>query len=716
MPIRAGNRGYWEERFRQLEESQYETSEKLSEEIQRQMRKAEAEISKQINAWYGRLAANNGVSMAEARRLLNNRELEEFKWDVNEYIRRGKENARNQQWVKQLENASARVHISRLEQLKVQVQQEAEILYGNYLDSVDRHIRSLYEEGFYKTAYEIQKGVGVGWNLTGVDSNRLEKIIKKPWAVDGKNFSERIWSSKRQLIDNVHTSLTQMCILGQDPDKAIKSLSKAMQVSKSQAGRLIMTEAAFFGAESRKDCFNELGVEQYEIVATLDSHTSDICQEMDGKVFSMAEYESGITAPPFHVWCRSTTVPAFGDEFDNIGERAARDDKDGKTYHVPSNMTYKEWKERFVDGSNKSELQEIQKDVKLTPREEIANAEQKLNSLQAEYNELAEVNSRFYMSRDDFGTLEERQAWQEWKKEFTRHDDIKRVQQRMMELTPELSNAKADLAAARMRLLKEGGIDFEPADTTKKANEYTKKVLGINAEYKGIDIRAVNEWNQGLTNMKQVFPDLVDDNFKFVGESHERNAIAREIEFDRQLKWIKENNVYGWSEEQCIQWANKKATAFVRSHLAVGKTEMASSWSPKPPFDVCRGICLNKGYFGDYDKALQSGVNQVERQWHPVGCSTVKATFDHEFGHQLDDWLGVSEQKNIQELFKNRTVSELTNDLSEYAWNNSNRNIYSEMIAEAWSEYCNNPTPRPLAVEVGETIERLYVEWARKNL
>lgn len=352
------NKRYWEERFRQLEASQHYSSEKLVEEVQQQMRRAEMEITRKINAWYGRLAANNGISMAEARKLLNNRELEEFRWDVNDYIRYGEENARNKKWMKQLENASARVHISRLEQLKLQVQMEAERLYGNYLDSVDHHMKSLYEEGFYKTAYEVQKGIGVGWNLTGVDSGRLENIVRKPWAADGKNFSERIWSSKQQLIENVHTSLTQMCILGQAPDKAIASLSKAMQTSKNQAGRLIMTESAFFGSESRKDCFKELGVEQYEIVATLDSVTSEICREMDGKVFPMSEYESGSTAPPFHVWCRTTTVPAFGDEFDHIGERAARNPETGKIYYVPADMKYQEWKESFVDGGDKSGLQE----------------------------------------------------------------------------------------------------------------------------------------------------------------------------------------------------------------------------------------------------------------------------------------------------------------------------------------------------------------------
>lgn len=75
----------------------------------------------------------------------------------------------------------------------------------------------------------------------------------------------------------------------------------------------------------------------------------------DGKVFPISEYEAGVTAPPFHVNCRSTTVPYFDENFGQIGERAARD-ADGKTYYIPANMTYKEWKETFVDGGDKSGL------------------------------------------------------------------------------------------------------------------------------------------------------------------------------------------------------------------------------------------------------------------------------------------------------------------------------------------------------------------------
>lgn len=112
-----------------------------------------------------------------------------------------------------------------------------------------------------------------------------------------------------------------------------------------------MTESAYFASEAQKDCFNGLDVERFEIVATLDSHTSELCQSLDGHVEMMKDYEAGVTAPPFHPWCRTTTVPYFED---NFGERAARG-ADGKTYYVPSNMKYADWKKTFVQDSLKTE-------------------------------------------------------------------------------------------------------------------------------------------------------------------------------------------------------------------------------------------------------------------------------------------------------------------------------------------------------------------------
>lgn len=363
------NGEYWQKRFELLEQAAHQQGVQCYADIEKQYRQAQKQLEGQIAAWYQRFASNNGVTLTEAKRMLNAKELAELKWDVNQYIQYGQENAINGTWVKQLENASARFHISRLEALKLQTQQSIEVMFGNQLDSIDSTMRNVYKSGYYHTAYEIQKGVGVGWDFSALDDKQISKVINKPWAVDGKNFSERIWGNRQKLVNELNNTLTQNIILGKDPQKAIDEIARKMNTSKTNAGRLVMTEEAFFSSAAQKDCFTELDVEQFEIVATLDSHTSDICRGMDGKHFKMSEWKVGETAPPFHVHCRSTTIPYFDDEFDAVGERAARNEETGKTYFVPGNMTYKEWDKAFVQG-DKSDLQEINPDDTIKTEEQ----------------------------------------------------------------------------------------------------------------------------------------------------------------------------------------------------------------------------------------------------------------------------------------------------------------------------------------------------------
>ncbi len=367
---------YWKERFKQLEAAQNRKGANTYLEIEKQYRQAQQEIEGKINTWYQRFATNNNLSMAEARRMLRDQELAELKWNVKEYIKQGQANAFNGQWIKELENASARFHISRLEALKLQTQQSLELMFGNQLDSIDTAMKRIYLDGYYHTAYELQKGFGIGWDIAGLDQRKIEKVIRKPWAVDGKNFSERIWGNKEKLISEVHREITQDIMLGRDPQKAIDNISKKMNTSKVNAGRLIMTEEAYFSSAAQKDCFQDLGVEQYEIVATLDSHTSDICQNLDGQVFPMKDFEPGVTAPPFHVYCRSTTVPYFEEDFGQVGKRAARGE-DGKTYYVSADMTYKEWKKSFVDSGDKNNIIQIPQ----IPDEKIRSANEEFSKV-----------------------------------------------------------------------------------------------------------------------------------------------------------------------------------------------------------------------------------------------------------------------------------------------------------------------------------------------
>lgn len=338
------SRDYWRRRFELLIDSEFKKSESYLAEMEKAYLNAMREIEKDITRWYTRFATNNNISLAEARKLLKTDELNELKWSVDEYIRFGEENAINQAWMKELENASSRVHISRLESLRLQLQQHIEALYGKQIQDVERLMKEVYQEQYYHVAFEIQKGFEVAFTVQALDETKLNYIINKPWTVDGQTFSSKLWRDKNKLVDTLYKELIQTFARGEAPDRMIHVVSKTLDTSRKNAARLVMTESAFFSSSAQKTAFNDLDVERYEIVATLDRKTSEVCRSLDGKVLNMSEYEPGVTANPFHPWCRTTTVPYFDD---NYGERIARAD-DGTSYYVSSNMTYKEWEKKYV--------------------------------------------------------------------------------------------------------------------------------------------------------------------------------------------------------------------------------------------------------------------------------------------------------------------------------------------------------------------------------
>ncbi len=75
---------------------------------------------------------------------------------------------------------------------------------------------------------------------------------------------------------------------------------------------------------------------------------------MDKQVFEQKDYAVGVTAPPFHPNCRTSTAPYFED----LGSTRAARGADGKTYQVPSDMTYKEWHKKYVEDNQEAEAKE----------------------------------------------------------------------------------------------------------------------------------------------------------------------------------------------------------------------------------------------------------------------------------------------------------------------------------------------------------------------
>lgn len=558
------NDEYWKLRFEQLEQAQNQKGVKAYADIERQYKEAQKQLEGQIARWYQRFATNNGISLAEARQYLKGADLKEFKWDVQEYIKYGQDNALNSGWMKELENASAKYHISKLEALKVQTQHSLEVMYAKQFGTMHGALSDAFESGYYHTAYELQHGFNVGWDIAGLDQAQIEKVLAKPWAADGYNFSERIWGNKNKLISEVHNELSRNIMLGADPQKTIDSLAKKMNTSKNNAGRLVMTEKAYFSSAAQKDCFESLGVEQYEIVATLDSHTSDICRSLDGKHFPMKDYQPGVTAPPFHVYCRSTTVPYFDEQFD-IGERAARDEATGKTYYIPDDMNYQEWKENFVDGGDKSGFDVLDDGSALhythheepeppKPKKEyltkkklqakIADADVQLEELEAQFKGVS-GGWTFDEVLKDFGSLEDFTDGDDLAKLKDLHSQVEAIEAQKAEWQQKLNEK---LIAEQKKALAKQQVELEAqkAAVQQQLDDFEVKTYsGIwynkdvtTADWAGLNIEGKKKYYEGKF-ITETDPDLMQkyqDLYKQLEELDTEGKAYADIQ--KELKQI----------------------------------------------------------------------------------------------------------------------------------------------------------------------------------
>lgn len=622
------NSEYWKLRFEQLEAAQNGQGAAAVAEIERQYKEAQKQIEGQIARWYQRFADNNGISLAEARQYLKGAALKEFKWDVQDYIKYGQDNALMGGWMKELENASAKYHISKLEALKIQTQQSLEVMFSKQLGTVTGAMGDLFESGYYHTAYELQKGFNIGWDIAGLDQSQIEKVLAKPWAVDGKNFSERIWGNKKKLISEVHGELTQNIMLGADPQKAIDSLAKKMKTSRYNAGRLIMTEEAYFSSAAQKDCFEELGVEQFEIVATLDSHTSDICRSLDGKHFPMKDYQPGVTAPPFHVFCRSTTVPYFDEDFGDIGERAARDEETGKTYYIPDDMNYQDWKETFVDGGDKSGFDVVDdgstlhykhhKEPEPTPppkkeyltkkklQAKIAEADVQLEDLEIQFKAVS-GGWTYEEAIKDFGSLDGLADGDDLAKLKDLHSQAEAIEAQKAEWQEKL-NEKLKAEQKKALAKKQLELEVEKAAIQQQLDDFEVKTYsGIwygkdvtTADWQGLNIAGKKQYYEGKF-ITETDPDLMKKYQEFYKQLEELDAegssyhdiqqqlkkIEQEIaKVQSDLKNVEKSGIIDTAVDDAFSQARKDAAMWAKSTKeadALLRDKCGEVWRTSPP-------------------------------------------------------------------------------------------------------------------------------------
>ena len=344
------NKSYWEKR----QERKYLAGEKKINDYYRGLKKsfeqAKKEIQSVINDFYWRYAEENQLSFASAQISLNKMELGELK----DFIKKAYENMGK--YNLELNNMSIRARITRYQALEKQIDAILQQLYAIEYEYKGKDLlKKVYEDSYYRTWFNIDQYRGFHQEFAQINPITIDELIRYPF--NGADFSSRIWKQKDHMLQVLTEDITTMLIQGRNPQTLAGDFAKRFKTKEYEAYRLLHTESSFIIEQGTLAAYKEDGVKKYQILATLDMKTSDICRSEDGEIYDVDKAVVGVNYPPYHPFCRTTTVPYYED-VENEGTRAARG-ADGKTYYVPSSMKYADWKKAFVDGGSKDGLKEI---------------------------------------------------------------------------------------------------------------------------------------------------------------------------------------------------------------------------------------------------------------------------------------------------------------------------------------------------------------------
>lgn len=328
------NAKYWDKRaIKRLSDAEKQ-SEAYIARINKMYDQAQRNIQRDIDNIYANYSKATGMDVQSLKTLLSKSETDKL-W--KELKAKGLD-----QYVK----GNYKARISRLEKLQAQVYAKAKELYTQEQQATTELYKGVINDSYYKTIYDMQMGTGLDFAFSKIDDNMVDVLLNEKWS--GKNYSQRIWGNTDLLAESLSEIIGGAMLSGQSISKTSQQIRERFGVAKYYADRLARTETNHFNNEADAMAYEEMDVDKYVFLATLDTRTSSICQEMDGKVIDLKERRVGENYPPMHPNCRSKTRAYMGEEIEATLKRRARNPVTGKTELI-DNMSYKEWKERFVD-------------------------------------------------------------------------------------------------------------------------------------------------------------------------------------------------------------------------------------------------------------------------------------------------------------------------------------------------------------------------------
>ncbi|WP_202030732.1 minor capsid protein [Dorea longicatena] len=260
------------------------------------------EINKEINGFYTKYAAKEGITMAEAKKRVS-------KLDIAAYERKAKKYVETKDFSNRA-NEEMRIYnltmkVNRLELLKANI--GLEMVSG--FDEMQKYFDKKLTD---RTLKEFQRQAGI----LGKSVLKNEKYAHAIVNASFKNatYSDRIWMYQGMLKAELEGLLASGLIRGQNPKKLAKHLEKRFGVSAYNAQRLMTTELARVQTEAQKQSFIRNGFDEYVYVACTKGDVCPICKGLDDKHFKVNDMMPGENAPPMHPGCHCSVAAYMDDE------------------------------------------------------------------------------------------------------------------------------------------------------------------------------------------------------------------------------------------------------------------------------------------------------------------------------------------------------------------------------------------------------------------
>lgn len=280
--------GYWEKRQTELMKRLEKQSEGTIQRLITAYNKSKDNIQKEIQKLFGKYAVDGKLTFKEAKELLNTRETKEFHNNLLEQINSIDDIDVKRKLLAKYNAPAYAYRISRYQALQENIDIELKKLVQEECVISKKHYVDIINEGYYRSIFNAQKGIGIGFNFSQLDNRTINLILNENW-YKSENFSQRIWENNNKLANYLKSNFLADNIAGKSIQRMASALDDAMNIGKYNAVRLLRTETNHFANEAEMLSYEELDIEKYRFIATLDNVTCKHCAELDNKIFYLKD-------------------------------------------------------------------------------------------------------------------------------------------------------------------------------------------------------------------------------------------------------------------------------------------------------------------------------------------------------------------------------------------------------------------------------------------